>query len=93
MLSENFRYRYKLSIFDWHGKIDVIIKQLTGEQVVILGSVQRLSELRDDLTYDDLSRLDISKFLFELCCKQLLFFWYCIVFFVLYDYVTLIYHF
>ena len=53
MLSENFRYpcyRYKLTIFDWLGNNDVIvkritkycIKQLTEEQVVIIGNVQRL---------------------------------------------------
>ena len=45
------------------------IKQLTEEQVIIIENVQRLIELRDYLTYDDLSRSDISKLLFELCCN------------------------
>ena len=45
------------------------IKQLTEEHVVIIGNVQSLIELRDDLTYDGLSRSYISKLLFELCCK------------------------
>ena len=60
MLSENFRYlcyHYKMTIFDWHGNIDVImkrinnyyLKQLTKEHVVIIGNVQRLIELRYDL--------------------------------------------
>ena len=61
MLSGNFRYlcyRYTLTIFDWHGYVDLIIKrinnyyikQLTEEQEVIIGNVQRLTELRNDLT-------------------------------------------
>ena len=68
------------------------IKQLTEEQVVIIGIVQHLIELRDDLTYDDWSRSDISKLLFELCCKLLffLFILYCIF---CTAYVPLIYHF
>ena len=37
------------------------IKQLTEEQVVIIRNVQRLIEFRDNLTYDDLSRSDITK--------------------------------
>ena len=45
------------------------IKQLTEDQLVILGNVQRLTELRDYLTYDDLSRSDISELLFELHCN------------------------
>ena len=59
------------------------IKQLTKKYVVSIGNVQRLIKLRDDLTYDDLSRSDISKLLSELCCKLLFLnlFLYCIVFF------------
>ena len=45
------------------------IKQLTEEQAVTIGNVQRLIELRYDLTYDNLSRSYISKLLFELCCN------------------------
>ena len=62
-LHKNSQIRYKLTIFDWPGNVDVVVKQLTEEEVVI-GNVQRLIELRDDL-----SRSDISKLLFELCCK------------------------
>ena len=61
-----------MTIFDWHVNVDVIMKhinnyyiKLTEEHVVIIENVQNLIELRDDLT----SRSDISKLLFELCCK------------------------
>ena len=35
---------------------DLTPSDLTEEHVVIIGNVQRLIELRDDVTYDDLSR-------------------------------------
>ena len=47
-------------------------------------NVQRLIELRDDLTCDDLSRSDIFKYPF--------FCFFSIVFSVMYTYVSLIYH-
>ena len=62
---------------DWYGNISAIMNaiscfyanQISGSQLVIVENVHRLIELRDDLTYEELSRSDIRRLLFDLCCN------------------------